>query len=205
MKSQKNTVGGHKRNVPVEKDGNGMIMEFEGNKPSIDKKTFIADGSHIIRKVTIKEYSSIWFNTVVRGDVNFIEIGRYVNIQDNSVVHVSNDFSAIIGDYVTVGHNAIVHGCKIEDHCLIGMGSIIMDGALIGRGSIVAAGAVVKKNQIIPPFSVVAGIPAKVIKTMPEDVDKIHSQAVKYKDVWSIRYGIMPDAGGESYDGSEIV
>ena len=119
-----------------------MIIEFEGNKPSIDKKTFIADGSHIIGKVTIKEYSSIWFNTVVRGDVNFIEIGRYVNIQDNSVVHVSNDFSAIIGDYVTVGHNAIVHGCKIEDHCLIGMGSIIMDGALIGRGSIVAAGAV---------------------------------------------------------------
>ena len=182
-----------------------MIIEFEGRKPSIDKKTFIAEGSHIIGKVTIKEYSSIWFNTVVRGDVNFIEIGRYVNIQDNSVVHVSNDFSAIIGDYVTVGHNAIVHGCKIEDHCLIGMGSIIMDGALIGRGSIVAAGAVVKKNQIIPPFSVVAGIPAKVIKTMPEDIDKIQSQAVKYKDVWSIRYGLMPDAGGESYDGSEIV
>lgn len=183
-----------------------MIKEFEGVKPSIDNKTYIADGCHIIGKVTIKEYSSIWFNTVVRGDVNSIEIGRYVNIQDNSVVHVSDDHSTIIGDFVTIGHNAIVHACKIEDHCLIGMGSIIMDGAHIGRGSIVAAGAVVKNNQQIPPFSLVAGVPAKVIKTVPEeDISKIHSQALKYKDVWSKRYGLMPDAGGENYDGSEII
>lgn len=183
-----------------------MIKEFEGVKPSIDKKTYIADGCHIIGKVRIKEYSSIWFNTVVRGDVNSIEIGRYVNIQDNSVVHVSDDYSTSIGDFVTIGHNAIVHACKIEDHCLIGMGSIIMDGAVIGRGSIVAAGAVVKKNQQIPPFSVVAGIPAKVIKTVPEEnISKIHSQALKYKDVWSKRYGLMPDIGGEYYDGSKIV
>lgn len=182
-----------------------MIKEFEGIKPIIDNKTYIADGTHIIGKVTIKEFSSIWFNTVVRGDVNFIEIGRYTNVQDNSVVHVSNEYPTIIGDYVTIGHNATVHSCKIEDHCLIGMGSIILDGAVIGRGSIVAAGAVVKKNQVIPPFSIVAGIPAKVIKTMPEDIDKIHSQALKYKDVWSIRYGVMPHAGGESYDGGDIV
>jgi len=182
-----------------------MIKKFEGNMPVIDKKTYIADGAHVIGKATIKEYSSIWFNTVVRADVNYIEIGKYTNIQDNSVVHVSNDYPAIIGDYVTIGHNAVVHACKIEDHCLIGMGSIIMDGAVIGRGSIVAAGAVVKKEQVIPPFSVVAGIPAKVIKTMPGEIDKIHSQALKYKDVWSIRYGVMPDAGGELYDGGDIV
>lgn len=183
-----------------------MIKEFEGIKPSIDKKTYIADGAYVIGKVTIKEYSSIWFNTVVRGDVNSIEIGRYVNIQDNSVVHVSDDYPAIIGDYVTIGHSAIVHACKIEDHCLIGMGSIIMDGAVIGRGSIVAAGALVKKNQQIPPFSVVAGIPAKLIKAVPEeDIGKIHSQALKYKSVWTKRYGLMPDAGGESYDGSDII
>ncbi|HOK48923.1 MAG TPA: gamma carbonic anhydrase family protein [Sedimentibacter sp.] len=183
-----------------------MIMEFEGVKPSIHEKTFIAEGCHIIGKVTIKEYSSIWFNTVVRGDVNSIEIGRYVNIQDNSVVHVSNDYPTIIGDFVTIGHNATVHACTVEDHCLIGMGSIILDGAVIGRGSIVAAGALVKKNQHIPPFSVVAGIPAKVIKTVPEeDISKIHSQALKYKDVWTKRYGICPDAGGESYDGGDII
>ncbi|MDI9495601.1 MAG: gamma carbonic anhydrase family protein [Bacillota bacterium] len=183
-----------------------MIMEFEGVKPTIDKKTFIADGCHIIGKVTLKEYSSIWFNTVVRGDVNSIEIGRYVNIQDNCVIHVSNDYPAIIGDFVTVGHNATIHACKIEDHCLIGMGSIILDGAVIGRGSIVAAGAVVKKNHHIPPFSVVAGVPARVIKTLAEeDLSKIHSQALKYKDNWSKRYGILPDGGGESYDGGDII
>ncbi|HNZ83359.1 MAG TPA: gamma carbonic anhydrase family protein [Sedimentibacter sp.] len=183
-----------------------MIVEFEGIKPTIDKKTYIADGSHIIGRATIKEYSSIWFNTVVRADINCIEIGRYVNIQDNSVIHVSNDYPAIIGDYVTIGHNATVHACKIEDHCLIGMGSIIMDGAVIGRGSIVAAGTVVKKGQHIPPFSVAAGVPAKIIrKTAEEDISKIHSQALKYKDVWSIRYGIMPDAGGESYDYTDII
>lgn len=183
-----------------------MIMEFEGVKPTIDKKTFIADGCHIIGKVTLKEYSSIWFNTVVRGDVNSIEIGRYVNIQDNCVIHVSNDYPAIIGDFVTVGHNATIHACKIEDHCLIGMGSIILDGAVIGRGSIVAAGAVVKKNHHIPPFSVVAGVPARVIKTLAEeDLSKIHSQALKYKDNWSKRYGILPDGGGESYDEGDII
>lgn len=183
-----------------------MIIEFEGKKPNIDKKTFIADGSHIIGRVAIKEYSSIWFNTVVRGDINYIEIGRYVNIQDNSVIHVSDDCPTIIGDYVTIGHNAIVHACKIEDHCLIGMGSIIMNGSVIGRGSIIATGAVVMKNQHIPPYSVVAGIPAKIINTVPEeDISKSHSQALKYKDVWSKRYGIMPNAGGESYDGGDII
>ena len=182
-----------------------MIKEFEGTKPTIDNKTYIADGTHIIGKVTIKEYSSIWFNTVVRGDVNYIEIGRYTNIQDNSVVHVSNDYPTVIGDYVTVGHNAVVHACTVEDHCLIGMGSVILDGAVIGKGSIVAAGAVVKKNHVIPPFSVVAGIPAKVVKTTDGDIEKIHSQALKYKDVWSDRYGIMPDVGGELYDGGDII
>ena len=182
-----------------------MIKEFEGIKPSIDEKTFIADGAHIIGKVTMKEYASVWFNTVVRGDVNFIEIGRYVNIQDNSVVHVSDAYPAIIGDYVTIGHNAIVHACTIEDHCLIGMGAIIMDGAHIGRGSIVAAGALVKKNQVVPPFSLVGGIPAKLIKTLPEDLGKIHAQALKYNNVWTVRYGMMPEAPGESYDGGEIV
>lgn len=182
-----------------------MIKEFENIKPIIDKKTYIADGAHIIGRVTIREYSSIWFNTVVRGDVNYIEIGRYTNVQDNSVVHVSNEYATIIGDYVTIGHNAVIHACKIEDHCLIGMGSVILDGAVIGRGSIIAAGAVVKKNQVIPPFSVAAGVPAKVIKTMPEDLGKIHSQSLKYKDLWTKRYKILSSAGGEAYEGGDIV
>lgn len=182
-----------------------MIKEFEGVLPKIDKKTYIADGAQIIGAVTMEEYCSVWYNTVVRGDVNSIKIGKYTNIQDNSVVHVADDYPTIIGDYVTVGHGAIIHGCKIEDHCLIGMGAILMDGSIIGRGSIIAAGALVKENQIIPPFSMVVGVPAKIIKTIPEKTESIHAQALKYKTLWSKRYGIMPDASGETYNGYEII
>jgi len=182
-----------------------MIKEFEGIMPTLHKKSYIADGAHVIGAVTMEEYSSVWYNTVVRGDVNSIVIGKYSNVQDNSVVHVSDTHKTVIGDYVTIGHGAIVHGCIIEDHCLIGMGAIIMDGAVIGRGSIIAAGALVKANEVIPPFSMAAGLPAKVVKTLPENTDKTHAQAVKYKMVWTKRYGIMPDADGEIYGGEEIV
>nr|WP_312579898.1 gamma carbonic anhydrase family protein [Sedimentibacter sp.] len=182
-----------------------MIKEFEGILPLLNEKTYIAEGSQIIGDVTMDEYSSIWYNTVVRGDVNGIKIGKYTNIQDNSVVHVSDDCSTIIGDFVTIGHRAIIHGCTIGDHCLIGMGSIVMDGTVIGRGSIIAAGAVVLGNQEIPPFSLVAGIPGKIIKMIPEKLDSIHAQALKYKTLWTERYGIAPNAGGERYKGDKIV
>lgn len=182
-----------------------MIKEFEGRLPELHEKTYIAEGGIIVGDVKMGEYSSIWHNTVVRGDVNYIRIGKYTNIQDNSTVHVSDSHPVIIGDYVTVGHGAIVHGCEIEDHCLIGMGSIIMDGAKVGRGSIVAAGALVKSNEDIPPYSMVVGFPAKVIKSVPEKFDNIHAQALKYKTVWTERYKIMLDADGERYNGEKIV
>lgn len=182
-----------------------MIKEFEGILPKIDEKTYIAEGGMVIGSVTMEEYSSIWHNTVVRGDVNSIKIGRYTNIQDNSVVHVADDYATIIGDFVTVGHGAIVHGCKIEDHCLIGMGSIIMDGATIGSGSIIAAGALVKENEVIPPFSLVVGVPGRVVKTLPGNTDSIHAQALKYKTLWSERYGVMPNVDGERYNGEKII
>lgn len=182
-----------------------VIKEFEGNFPNIHTKTYIAEGGMVIGKVRMDEFSSIWHNTVVRGDVNRIEIGRYSNVQDNSVVHVADDHPAIIGDYVTVGHRVILHGCVVEDHCLIGMGAIVLNGAVVGKGSIVAAGAVVKEGQIIPPYSLAVGVPAKVIRTLPEKIDHIHAQALKYKTLWTERYGIIPDAGGERYNGEEIV
>lgn len=182
-----------------------MIKEFSGIMPAIDEKTYIADGSYVIGDVTMEEYSSIWYNCVARGDVNSIKIGRYTNIQDGSVVHVADESPTVIGDFVTVGHGAIIHGCTIEDHCLIGMGAIVMNNAVIGRGSIVAAGAVVRENQVIPPFSLVAGVPAKIMKTIPEETDKIHAQAVKYKTLWSEKYNIMPNAGGETYKGEQII
>jgi carbonic anhydrase/acetyltransferase-like protein (isoleucine patch superfamily) len=182
-----------------------MIKEFEGKFPLLGEKIYIAEGAYVIGAVSIEDYSSIWYNTVVRGDVNGISIGKYTNIQDNSVVHVSDGNSTKIGDFVTVGHRAIVHGCIIEDHCLIGMGSIVMDGAVIGRGSIIAAGAVVLENQEIPPFSLVVGIPGKVVKNVMEKLDSIHAQAIKYKTLWTERYGIAPNAGGEKYKGDKIV
>ncbi len=182
-----------------------MYSAFEGVSPVIDHKCFVAEGCQVIGKVTMKEYSSIWFNSVARGDVNHIEIGRYSNVQDNSVIHCDDDNPTIIGDFVTVGHRATLHGCVLDDHVLIGMGATVLSGAKIGRGSIIAAGALVKENADIPPFSLVAGVPGKIIRTMPENTDNIHAQAVKYKTLWSERYGFMPEIDGERYNGEPIV
>lgn len=180
-------------------------MIFEGIKPELDEKSFVAEGAKVIGEVRIKEFSSVWFNSVLRGDVNFIEIGRYSNIQDNCVLHGTDECATIIGDYVTVGHSAVIHGATVEEHCLIGMGAVILSNAVIGKGSIIAAGAVVRENQVIPPFSLVAGVPGKIVKQIEGEWDKIHAQAVKYKTLWTKRYAKLPDAGGESYKGEKIV
>ncbi len=182
-----------------------MIKEFEGKLPIISEKAYVAEGAQLIGNVMMEEYSSVWHNVVIRGDINKIIIGKYTNVQDNSVLHVDDDFDVIIGDFVTVGHGAILHGCEVEDHCLIGMGAIVLSGAKIGRGSIIAAGALVKENDVIPPYSLVVGMPGKVVKQLSDDVSKMHSQAVKYKTLWTKRYGILPDADGETYNGEEIV
>lgn len=183
-----------------------MLLEFEGNMPKLDEKTFVADGAKVIGAVTIKKYGSLWFNTVVRGDVNKITIGEYSNIQDNSVIHVADAHETRIGDFVTVGHNATIHGCTIEDHCLIGMSATILNGAVIGEGSIIAAGALVMENMIVPKNSLVVGVPARIIRNTTEsDVESIHAQAVKYKTLWTKRYNLVPDADGEEYDGKRII
>lgn len=180
-------------------------FQFEGNLPKIDEKVYLAEGARVLGDVTLKEYSSVWHNAVLRGDVNKIVIGRYSNVQDGAVIHVADNYPTTLGDFVTVGHNATVHACTVEDHCLIGMGSVILDGSVIGRGSIVAAGAVVAPRTIIPPFSLVAGVPAKVIRQLPEDTRSTHAQAVKYKTLWCERYGLFPDNDGERYHGEGIV
>ncbi len=179
---------------------------FEGKRPQFHEKSYLADGANVVGDVTIGEYSSIWYNCSLRGDVNKITLGRYVNIQDNAVVHVSDDITTTIGDFTTVGHSAIVHACTIEDHCLIGMGAVVLDGSVIGRGSIVAAGAVVAPGTKVPPFSLIAGVPGKIIKQLPEgDTKATHAQAVKYKTLWCERYGLLPDNDGEKYKGEQIV
>jgi carbonic anhydrase/acetyltransferase-like protein (isoleucine patch superfamily) len=138
----------------------------------------------LIGDVTLGENVSIWFGTVIRGDMHHITIGNRSNIQDNSVIHVTTDISPTrIGDEVTVGHNAIIHGATIEDRCLIGMGSIIMDDVVVGEGSIVGAGAVVPPNMIIPPRSLVVGLPAKIVRqTTDEELEMIIERAQHYID-----------------------
>lgn len=181
------------------------MKEFEGKQPELDDKSFLADGAKVIGAVAMKEFSSLWCNAVARGDVNRVEIGRYSNVQDNSVLHVADDKPCIIGDFVTVGHSAVVHGAVVEDHCLIGIGAIVLTGAVVGKGSIVAAGALVREGQVIPPHSLAVGVPAKVVRSIPEEWDNIHAQALKYKTLWTERYRVMPDAGGERYNGEKIV
>lgn len=145
------------------------IQAYRGILPKVSDEVFIAPGAWVIGDVTIASRSSIWFNTVVRGDEHYIRIGEETNIQDNSTLHVTGGkYPLEIGNRVTIGHRAIVHGCIVEDDCLIGMGAIIMDGAKIGRGSLIAAGSVVTSGSIIPPESIVMGTPARVAKPVTE-------------------------------------
>ena len=149
--------------------------------PQIHESAFIADGARVIGDVTMKSESSIWYNTVARADINQIVLGERSNIQDNSVLHLENDQGVIIGDDVTIGHNAIIHGCTIGDSALIGMGAIIMNGAIIGKGAVVGAGAIVTEHMHVPNLSLVVGIPGKIIKTLPNDTfDKNVKWAKKY-------------------------
>ena len=134
--------------------------------PQIHESAFIADGARVIGDVILKAESSIWYNTVARADINQIVIGERSNIQDNSVIHLENDQGVLVGNDVTIGHNAIIHGCTIGDGALIGMGAIIMNGVSIGKGAVVGAGAVVKENMIVNDYELVVGVPAKVVKTL---------------------------------------
>ena len=181
------------------------MLPFNGKYPKLDPKSCIFPGAQLTGDVELKEFASVWPNCAIRGDVNRVEIGRYTNVQDNSVLHVEDAHPCILGDFVTIGHNAIVHASTLEDHVLVGMGAIILSRCHIGRGSIIAAGAVVKENTIIPPNSLVVGLPAKVVRTDPDQIEKIHQQAVKYKTLWSDRYGLLPNPGGEVYTGGKIV
>lgn len=131
-------------------------------KTKIDKDAVIARGAVVLGDVTMEKDSSVWYNAVVRGDLQPVRIGAGSNVQDNAVLHVDRTFPLTIGKQVTVGHGAILHGCTIEDQVLVGMGAIVMNGAVIGKGSIIAAGALVTQNTVVPAGSLVMGNPAKI-------------------------------------------
>ena len=157
------------------------LYTFENSTPEIKETSFVAPNASLIGRVKIGENSSVWFNTVLRGDMETITIGNESNIQDFSMGHADPGFPLVLGNRVTIGHHCVLHGCKIGDDCLIGMGAIIMNGVRIGRGSIIGAGAVLLEGMLIPEFSMVIGSPAKIKKTYDESIlDNIRKSAKIY-------------------------
>ena len=159
-----------------------MVLEHKGITPQLDASVFLAPTACVIGDVHIGEKSSLWFNVVVRGDVNFIRIGSRTNIQDGSVIHVTKDtHPTLVGDDVSVGHSVTLHGCTVHDKCLIGIGAIVLDGAVIGASSLIAAGSVVAPGTQVPPQSLVMGSPGRVKRVLTEnECRNIHSIAERY-------------------------
>lgn len=153
-----------------------LIKEVRGFKPQIGEDCYLAENATIVGDVILGKGCSVWFNAVLRGDVNSIRIGNHVNIQDGSVLHTLYEKSTVeIGDYVSIGHNVTVHGAKIDNYALIGMGATLLDYAEIGEGAIVAAGALVLSNTKVPPYTLWAGVPAKFVKEIePEKTNEMN-------------------------------
>ena len=146
-----------------------MVRPYKGVSPTVPSSCYVDDSAQLIGDVVLGEHASVWMNAVLRGDVHSIRVGAYSNIQDCSVLHgMKEQYGVFVGEYVTVGHSITLHGCTIEDRCLIGMGSIILDGARVGRGSLVGAGALVTPGTDIPPNSFVLGAPARVKREVNE-------------------------------------
>jgi carbonic anhydrase/acetyltransferase-like protein (isoleucine patch superfamily) len=156
-------------------------------QPQIDPTAYVSPHAVIIGDVRLAARSSVWPTAVLRGDINFIEIGEGSNIQDGSIVHLAEDLPVRVGQLVTVGHRAVLHACTVEDECLIGMGATILDGAVIGRGSIVGAHALVTKDTKIPPGSLIMGMPAKVVRALhPAEIADIRKWADHYIELGPI-------------------
>tara|TARA_R110002096_G_scaffold33146_27_gene95942 strand:+ start:479 stop:1033 length:555 start_codon:yes stop_codon:yes gene_type:complete len=157
------------------------VCNYLPNSPNIHPDSYVAPGAVVLGDVTIGAYASVWYQCVLRADIQKIQIGEGSNIQDATVIHLASDQGTRVGDYVTVGHRALLHACEIEDEVLIGMGAIVMDGARVGARSIVAAGSVVTKGMEVPPGSLVVGMPGKVVKSLSlNEQGNIKSWAEKY-------------------------
>lgn len=158
-----------------------MIYQFEDRKPSLPEEYYVADSASVIGAVTLHNQTSIWFGAVLRGDIEPIMVGERSNIQDNSVAHTSRNRPVILGDDVTVGHKVTLHGCRVGNNCLIGMGAILLDGCEIGDNCIIGAGSLIGMGKKIPTGSLAVGSPARVIRTLSEDdISDIRKYAERY-------------------------
>ena len=172
-----------------------MITSYKGTSPQIAECAFVAAGAHIIGDVHIGAHSSIWFNCALRGDCYYIRIGESTNVQDNTVIHVTQGrFPTILGSCVTVGHSAVLHGCTVKDRCLIGIGAIVLDNVTIGEESFIAAGSLVTPDTVIPPRSMVMGAPAKVRRPVTDEevarIDEHWRHYVEYKNAYIADCGL---------------
>lgn len=161
-----------------------LILPYADAHPQIHAEAWVAPNATVIGQVELDAHASVFYGAVVRGDMAAVHLGERSNLQDNVVVHTDTDLPALIGADVTVGHAAVVHGCTIEDQCLIGMNATVLNGALVGAGSLVAAGAVVREGAVIPPRSLVGGVPGKVLRELTdEEVERVVAGAQIYVDL----------------------
>ena len=174
-----------------------QLEKFLRASPNLGRDVYIAHGAAVLGDVTLGDHASVWYNAVLRGDINRIVVGHHTNIQDNSVVHLADDFPCLVGAYVTVGHSAILHACTVGDECLIGMGSTILDGVVVGDQSIIGARALITQNIQIPPGSLVLGAPAKVVRELSaEERAGLKGLAEKYVQIaaYCLQHGVNTSA-----------
>lgn len=157
------------------------LIPYDGHLPEVDPSAFVAPGVTVVGRVRVGPDASLWFGTVVRGDVNAVTVGERTNIQDGCVVHVTEELPAQIGPDVTVGHRAVVHGCTVREASLIGMGAVVLDGATVGPHALVAAGSLVREGFTVPPRTLVAGVPARVVRQLTDaEVEALYESARHY-------------------------
>jgi carbonic anhydrase/acetyltransferase-like protein (isoleucine patch superfamily) len=166
-----------------------MIRDFGAFKPEIHPEAYIAETGMIIGRARLGAGSSVWYNVVIRADINHITIGSYSNVQDNAVLHVGMKHPVEVGDYTSIGHGAVVHGCRIGNNSLIGMNAVVLNGAHVGDNCIIGAGSVVTQNMQVPPNSLVLGTPGKVVRELkPEELREINVLARRYAYLWKKHY-----------------
>jgi carbonic anhydrase/acetyltransferase-like protein (isoleucine patch superfamily) len=166
---------------------------FLRKPPTLGENVFIAKTATVIGDVTLGAHASVWYGAVLRGDINRIAVGHHSNVQDNAVLHLADDYPCLVGNWVTIGHSAIVHACTVEDEVLVGMGAVILDGAVIGQQSLIGAKALVTQGANIPPGSLVLGAPAKVVRQLsPNERAGLKWWAEKYVDngAYCLKHGI---------------